>query len=297
MRTVTSLFLECLRTRASLGSLVLLMVCGLMSGTAFAIDGLTYASGLSPSGSEPTRTVSVVCPEDTLAIGGGAIISGSNKVAFSSAIPDGRIYKVAANEPPGGVSSDWNIVAIAICAPRSSLPGLDRREVISRTNADTLATPRCAAGQALIGMGGEILGAGQIGFALTGIRTSDDLTTATVQGGPTATPASWSLRAVGLCIDRVPGQQLAQSASALNATDRKTTRALCPAGTSVHSIGFDFTARRGELYATKLFPRIDLFGSGTDEGADVDGLETPPGFVVGGVDASWLIRAQALCAN
>jgi hypothetical protein len=239
----------------------------------------------------------VVCPEETLALGGGAIISGSNKVGFTSAIPDGRIYKVAANEPPGGVSSDWSIVAIAICAPLSSLPGLNRREVISRTNANTLATPRCDPGQALIGMGGEIGGAGQSGLALTGIRTSDDLSTVTVQGGSTVTTASWGLRAVGLCIDRMPGQQLVQSASALNPTDRKTTRALCPAGTSVHSVGFDFTARRGELYATKLFPRIDLFGSGTDEGVDVDGVETSPGFVVGGVDASWLIRGQALCAN
>src|SRR5262245_59544134 len=136
-----------MRSATTLGFLVLLAAGGLMPDKAWAIDGLTYATGLSQSSSDPTRTVNVWCPEEMLAIGGGAIVSGSNKVAITSAIPEGRNFKVAASEPPAGVSSTWYVVAIAICAPRSSLRGLTRREIFSRTNGDIVSTPACDAGQ------------------------------------------------------------------------------------------------------------------------------------------------------
>lgn len=275
----------------------------LLPDRAAAVDGITYASALSPSNSDATRTAEAFCPADTRAIGGGAIFSGSNRIIVEGAFPRERSFVVTAAEPTGGIRGDWYIVALAICAPERSLPGLERIEFISRISGETpkLASQSCSNGKSLIGMGGAIEGNSlNLGhLALTGIRTSTDLRTVTVQGG---TPdgelsgGNWILRGVALCVNRVPEQQFVEAASALNATDRKSAHALCPSGTKIHSLGFDFTARRGELYATSLIPHNILATSGT-QGVDVEAVEAGSGFVISGSNAQWLVRAQGICAR
>src|SRR5262245_27339519 len=233
-----------IRTCRTFGLLSLLAASALTPNLAWAVDGLTYASGLSPSSSEPTRTAEAFCPNDTRAIGGGAIFSGSNKLVIEAAFPREHSFVVTAAEPAGGIPNDWYIVALAICAPERSLPGLERVEILGRTSGE-IVSYQCPSGKTLIGLGGRVNSDSlQRGFiALTGIRASSDLRTFTVQGGvdgPELGGGNWNLTAVGICADRVPGLTLVEGASALNATDRKTASASCPSGTKIHSLGFDF---------------------------------------------------------
>lgn len=278
-------------------------VSALLPLKAGAVDGITYASALSPINSDSTRTAEAFCPAETRAIGGGAIFSGSNRIILEGAFPRERSFVVSAAEPAGGIRGDWSIVALAICAPDRSLPGLERIEFISRIGSETpkTASQSCSSGKSLIGIGGILEGDSlQLGhLALTGIRASSDLRTVTVQGG---TPdgelsgGNWVLRGVALCTDRLSGQQFVQATSPLTPTDRKTAQALCPTGTKIHSLGFDFTARGGQLTATSLVPHNILATTGA-QGVDVEGLEAGPGFVLDGSDALWAIRAQGICAR
>jgi hypothetical protein len=163
------------------------------------------------------------------------------------------------------------------------------------------ASQSCGNVKSLIGIGGSVEGDSlQLGhLALTGIRASSDLRTLTVQGGTpdgALSGGNWVLRGVALCANRLPDQQFVQAASALTPTDRKTAQVLCPTGTKVHSLGFDFTARGGELYATSLIPHNILATTGA-QGTDVEGVEAGAGFIIDGSNALWSIRAQAICAR
>jgi hypothetical protein len=265
---------------------------------ANAVAGLVTAQRISLTNSTAEKVVSVPCPSGTRAIGGSAVVGGSTRVRVNSQVPDAAGYTVLAREPRGGVPESWQLVVTAHCAPASGLPGLEYRRTSSVFDSATThgATATCSPGKKLIGVGGLIdsQGPGQDRLVLTAIRPATDLTSIRVSGSEDEAgyTGGWRASAVGVCITPVSGQLLATGTSTSDSVAAKRAIATCPAGSKIHSGGFDISSGAGQVDLTTSFIDYDVTTKPTRQGYEAQAREDRTG-----TSAAWRVAAYAICAS
>ena len=266
--------------------------------SASAVTGLQYAQRMSANDSTAEKVVYVPCPTGTRAIGGSAVIGGTTRVRVNTEVPDAFGYTVLAREPEGGVSESWYVVVTAQCAPATSLPGLEYRRVDSVFDSATThgATAACSPGKKLIGAGGllDSNGSGQDNLVLTAVRPALDLSSVRVSGSEDETgyAGNWRASATAVCVSPVPGQQVASSSSPVDSTSFKRATATCPAGTKIHSGGFDIGSGDGEVNLATFFLDPDVSGDPSRQGFEAQAREDHTGQT-----DTWRVAAFAICAN
>lgn len=269
-----------------------------LAAPAHAVSGITTAQATSVTDSTPEKVVRVACPTGTRAIGGSAVVGGSTGVRVNTQVPDATGYAVLAREQRGGVSDNWFVVVTAVCAPTSSLPGLEYRQTSSPFDsaATHTATARCSPGKRLIGVGGLIdsNGPGQDALILTAVRPLDDLTGVVVTGSEDAGGygAGWRATAVAVCTNPVPGLHLATATTSVDSTGFKRAVAVCPIGTKIHSGGFDIGSARGHAGISAAFVDFDVNSNPNLQGFEAQSREERSGY--GG---SWRLATFAICAT
>jgi hypothetical protein len=184
------------------------VVAGLAAG-ALAIPAAEVATGTatpahasswrifhsSPSNADPVKAARVTCPEDSVPYAGGGAVdygeAGNGGAALTAIVPDlaARAVVVTATAP-AGQSTDWAVVAFAICSTFNLDP-----KVVVRTGSGT-ATASCPGDKALFGAGFRVAGDPSDSH-VTGIDLNPDVTRVTA-GGPSA--ASAEVTAIAVCL-------------------------------------------------------------------------------------------------
>jgi len=271
----------------------------LVAAPARAVAGTRYVSKIGPVGSPASAVVTAGCPAGTSAVGGGAVVGGSDRVRVNAAVPGPEGFTVLAVEPSGGVSEQWQLVVTAVCVPTASVPGLLYVSAFSSTDSATghSATVECPNGRRLIGMGGLVdsNNIGQDRLTLAGIRPDAGLSTLTAVGYETEQgfPGYWRVKATAACAYPPAGlSRIGVASTGFDSTSPKLVRAACPAGTTVLSAGFDVYFAAGSAAVPSYFPDLDLAGVPNRPGVEVSAREIGSGFA-----GSWWLAGYGICAT
>src|SRR5690606_17186964 len=115
---------------------------------------------VSAYNSAALKQLSIECPPFHNAIGGTASIYGTNQVRILAAVPSGSGtsgsgFGIVASEQETGTTASWRIEGTAICAPATSLPGLEYQNAQSDFGSPKTLDARatCSPGKQLIGVG------------------------------------------------------------------------------------------------------------------------------------------------
>lgn len=273
---------------------------GAVSSPAAAVNGMREPSAVSAYNSVALKQLSVQCPPLHNAIGGTATIFGTNQVRILAAVPSGSGtsgsgFGIVASEQESGTTANWRIEGTAICAPATSLPGLEYRNAQSAfaSPASLQATATCTPGKKLIGMGGEawyssLSDRSQV--VLTGIRPNAAGTEVTATGfeDQTGFSGNWRAYATAVCMNPVAGQNPVGAVDGPDTDPVKVAAPQCASGEQVHSLGFDITGPTGGGAGETHVHRLGKAGQGGSIHAaeDSDGLS-----------GSWRLRGYAICAD
>jgi hypothetical protein len=283
------------RTRLLLSVLLGGLFAGVTAVTnpaAAAVPGLQTVSAFSANDSSTSKTATAICPAPKVVIGTGADVigAGPSEVVIERFTPAGNnAVRVAAYEDDTGYPLSWVVRAWAICA--NPLPG---RQIVSLSSATNSVSPKsvtatCPAGKQLVGTGGSVSGGtGQVRMN----TISPTSTGALVQAyeDETGLATNWTLVAVAICANPLPGHQIVTAAGPNNSSPpSQTLSAACPLGKSVLGVGAGVTAPAavlGQIGLTALTPSP---GSGT---VTVKAAEDQTGLA-----SNWAIVAAAICAT
>jgi hypothetical protein len=164
--------------------------------------GVERVSATSPSNSA-VKSVTATCPTGKRALsGGGGVSEATGQVFLDDIHHEPGLTRVTATgvEVPGGFSGDWTVTATAFCADPP--PGLELVANSSALNSsDKNVTATCPGFKHLVGIGGDINGAGGRA-ALTRVRPDVDLGSATVRANEDADgyAGPWGLTAYAICV-------------------------------------------------------------------------------------------------
>jgi hypothetical protein len=264
---------------------------------AQAVTGLQTVVVTGPITSNFTQAVTAPCPSGTRAVGGGAVIGGSDRIKINAAVPTAGGFTVLGVEPTGGASEDWFIVVHARCAPLTSLPGLEYRTATTALDSASRhkATAFCPTGKRLIGFGGSIdsNNIGQDRLVLTTLRPDPNLTNVVVDSaeGENGFSGNWRAGATAVCVNRVPGLRIATNESNEGSTSPRHTQVACPAGTAIHAAGFDLGSASGQAFLSSYILDTDLNSNPNIQGAEITAREDATGYA-----GSWRAPGYAICA-
>jgi hypothetical protein len=180
--------------------------------TETAAHKLELVQNASATDSDARKAQNARCPDGKKLVGAGGTIAGpaseSRKVALVglAPTPDLTAARAYADEVEGGTTGDWRVVALAICAAESSVPGLELVKVTSAAESSQYkyASADCPTGKKVVGALGTALPYYPFGGALV-------LTGVVIHGGPiprvsafgaetgNGTNANWSVTAIALC--------------------------------------------------------------------------------------------------
>jgi hypothetical protein len=262
---------------------------------ARAVANMSFHTSMSATDSSAGKTQTVRCPAGRRILGGGGFIGGGGReVHIDSTRPvttaAGDSFEVNASETvrADGTSypGSWYVLAYAICGAAPA--GL---EYVSATSASGLSASRsvivsCPAGKRVIGAAGRIEPA--FGFVmldevaplatLTGVRVS-------AFQSESPSPFPWRVTAFAVCANPVPGLTLASALSPADSLD-KSIDVTCPAGTRIHSTGWDLVGATGQGLVVAIFPGQPLTAAHLRAREDLTGLAT-----------TWQARVFAICAT
>jgi hypothetical protein len=271
----------------------------LVGAPARAVAGTRYASKIGPFGSPASAVVTAGCPTGTSAVGGGAVVGGTDQVRINAAVPGPDGFTVLAVEPSGGISEQWQMVVTAICVPTASVPGLLYVSAFSSTDSATShsAAVECPSGRRLIGVGGLVdsNNIGQDRLTLTGIRPDGGLSTLTAVGYETdqGFAGYWRVKATAACAYPLAGlSRIGVASTGFDSRSPKLVRTACPAGTTVLSAGFDIYFAAGNAAVPAYFPDLDVAGLPNTPGIEVSAREIGSGFA-----GSWWLAGYGICAT
>jgi len=144
------------------------------------------------------KSVTAVCPGNTVTIGSGALLGGSyGDVELEAVRPEANQVTVTGNEIGGGTGNQWFVVAYVSCA--NPLPGLvtvTGTSADNATNKNVLAT--CPAGTRVLTAAGRLHnGGGRVLLDDLFVGTTTVTATGKETGNGTATP--WQVKAIATC--------------------------------------------------------------------------------------------------
>lgn len=256
---------------------------------AHAVAGLQYVTSSTAGNSTSPKSLAITCPSGTVAINGGAYISGAvGSVTIRQLVPMqlfGLHYlSVVAQEDPDGYAGSWSVHAIAVCiSPPAGL------SYVSASVTDPYlvwATASCGT-KRIIGSGYRV---SDTAVAKAAGAEIDSRNRAYLSVEPSAVPGAiqpLTGTAVAVCANApLPGQQQVSASTAMNSTNGKSAFKACPTGTRVIGVG-------GDLYGWRAHTIIDDFTiSPATNSVTVTGYEDQ----VGNPD-NWAVEAYALCAT
>jgi hypothetical protein len=272
------------------------------AGPASALPGVVTPQITSAIDSTAEKVVEVPCPLGTKALGGSAVVGGSSRIGVNAVVPgqdsSGRSsYTVLAREQHGGTGNSWEVVATGLCAPSTSVPGLEyvRTSSVFDSMSSHQALAVCSPGKKVVGVGGLVdsHGPGQDALVLTAVRPGPDLTSvsAAADEAPVGYSGPWRVTAVAVCAYPVPGLYRASAFTTVDSTDAKRAEAACPTGTRVLSGGFDIGSAAGHVEVSNTFLDPDLTDDPTHQGAETQARENGTGYT-----GTWRVGAFAVCA-
>jgi hypothetical protein len=320
------------RSRAALGMALLAVVAGASLGVPAAsadpaAQGVSDASGSAAASpgpitdirevsaisrqvdSEPYKQARAICPGSMVVLGGGAWFhetSGtSHRITLRVLQPgvsvvDGALrnsYFVEAAETPPGVSGEWYVVAVALCAfppsgyHRVVAPPTPRSSDPVQTNI-----ARCPSGERTLGSGAWITPAGagrssepyaEVGLQVARASGTGDITRAQAHEDANGYAGTWSLTAAAICADPPLGYEVRYGESIRRASEtEKSATATCSDGNSLIGAGAAISnVAPGNATLSMTAPTLDL--DWVIAAAD----ENVP------TDQSWdFIVSQAICA-
>ena len=238
------------------------------------------------------RSANAYCPWLTKNVGGGAAIIGDAKAKHSVHIDvlalgwDTSAVQGSAKEHDIDFTGAWSVRVTAICGFVTGLERIQAEQDIPVGDLTGTATATCPGSKKVIGAGGGT--SKNPSFKLTSIDPSADLTSVTVKTiSPAPAAFEHHVSAVAMCIDPVPGQQLATATSPTNGSD-KTVTVACPAGTQVHGTGGGLTATGGLAHIT----RLDNWGQVRTNSVTLEAANSGGGSLIAG----WTAHVHAICA-
>jgi hypothetical protein len=186
------------------------------------------------------------------------------------------------------------LFAVAVTATAlSAVTGLQQFRVtdpdVPDSNDHKVAGAPCPAGKRVVGAGGAATGSpGQHAItALVPDAAGQELrqVNAVADEDQAGDDARWSLTAVAICADPLPGLTRESGRSPTD-SDNKSAVARCPAGLQVVGVGGDITGGKGEVRMQSINPHVDKGGATVFAAEDRDGTDAP-----------WTVRARAICAT
>jgi hypothetical protein len=227
------------------------------AGSAAAIPGLVNVSAASAFNSNVFKGVTVPCPAGHVVIGGGARLSlTTGEVSITRMAPNaaGTAYEAWAYEDVDGFAFNWALIVTAICAPAP--PGYAIVTAASPMGSPPTATiaVNCPAGSQVFGTGGWAF-PGRGVTLLTGIIPFGAGSGVVAHGAEIPGFAGpWNVQAWAICAAPVPVYNIATASTLFDSMTPKNQTAVCPAGTSVHGVGFDIAGGPGEIFLNMAFP-------------------------------------------
>lgn len=266
----------------------------LTAAPAAAIPGLGNVSAATVVDSSVFKSAIATCPAGQRVIGGGGrltLATGEVSITYLAPTTTTTAYEARAYEDFDGFAGNWGLVVTAICAPTPAGYAIvtAASPMASPATASVVAT--CPAGLQALGTGGSVYpGRGVV--LLTGIipspgvgPTSVTTTGAEIAGGFGGT---WNVQAWAICAAPVAGHTVAVTTSLGNSFSPKAQTATCPAGLSVHGVGFQFGGGTGEILLNAASP-----SPAAPVGTSVPVLASED---QGGFAGNWAIRSYASCA-
>lgn len=266
-----------------------------IAGPAAAVPNMSFHTSTSANNTNLGKIQSAYCPFGKRILGGGGyIIGGGDEVMLTELIPvttskiDYFQVNAAVIARPDGTAPgiSWSVLAYAICGTAPA--GLQYVSVTSTGSFATshTATASCPKGKKVIGAGGSALPG--FGFnVLDEVAPSSTLTSVRVTSYQTLAPSPLAsrARAVAVCADPIPGLTLVNTLSSFDSSD-KTVDVLCPAGTKVHSTGFDLLGGLGRVAVPAVFPSQPLNSVRLVAREDRTGIT-----------GNWMAWVYAICAT
>ena len=266
-----------------------------VAAPAHAVPNMTFHTSMSVSDSAAGKLQTVRCPAGRRILGGGGFVGGGGREVHIDHMrpvttPAGDSFEVIASEVthPGGIGypGSWYLLAYAICGTAPA--GL---EYVSASSAPSLAsshtvTVSCPAGKRVIGAAGQVEAA--FGFVmLDEVTPSASLTSVRVTGfeSETPSPIRWRVTATAVCAHPIPGLSLVSALTPADSLD-KSVDVTCPAGTRIHSTGWDLVGAVGQGMVVAIFPGQPLTTAHLRAREDLTGLAT-----------TWQARVFAICAT
>jgi len=180
----------------------------------------------------------------------------------------------------------------------SKANGAHKDAVDSSTVKSVIAT--CPAGKQIIGGGGRLtLATGEVSITHLAPTATADGYEARAYEDPDGFAGNWGLVVTAICANTpawaicanvVPGYTVVATVSVIDSSSPKTHTAACPAGRSVHGVGFLLSAIGiGEVFLNAVVPNpLAPLGTAVPVVASED---------QGGVAGNWGLRTYAICAT
>lgn len=251
---------------------------------AHAVAGLQRIMASTASNTSSPKTVSAACPPGTVVIGGGGgVIGGNGNVGLTGMEPVASQNTFKASAGSIGVTPNWSLEVVAICADAGAVNGLEY--MVDHDPQHPTAT--CSAGKKVIGVGGAVL-ASSAHVALADVHPDPNLSAVAVHVvvDPVPVVVTWTARAWAICATPPPGLVLQTSAPTPG-----NASVACPEGTFAHGAGSEIlggASQQGHVRPRRI-STYDFFTplAGVVASAQAD-LHNPP--------SGWTVRAYAICA-
>lgn len=255
---------------------------------ATAIPGLVNATASSPVDSL-SKSIVALCPAGLRVVGGGArltVVTGEVAITYLAPTAAGDGFEARANEDTTGYAGNWGLIVTAVCA--TPPPGY---AIVTATSAP--ASPTTAQALAFCPTGTEVVGSGGAVFPGGNILLSNMVPTGTHRVAVMGSEArggyagNWTVQAWAICTS-ILGHTWISTSGVANSTSPKTTTSTCPAGQSVHSVGFQLGGSTPDLFLNAAYPTP----------AAPVGTSVPVTFSEGqgGLVGFWAIRTVAVCS-
>lgn len=258
---------------------------------AAALPGLQRIVERSATDSVSPKNVTALCPDGKRVIGGGGRVfapaaADSSKVMVIRLEPLNTVnqsgYIAGGVEVAPGITGDWWVEAVAICAPTPAGHEIVQADTTPSSAATQQTLARCtSSGKRVFGTGARIQnGGGQVTLQLTRADAGRGFARATAKEDADGFTGNWILSAFAVCADNLPGFTQEGRITATTPADVKSIAHECPDGTFVHNAAVASSGTPGGLDTTPpgvalqaVFPAAGL------RSAQIRMVETTPNSV------------------